>query len=655
MANRRYFSIPSNGLGGIPLPQTRTEEEDDFATSGTDFVPNTLPENASRSRGEDFPFGHAFAFPELFSSGNARTHSGHRFQRSQPTFPTNGRPLYVGRHPGFQGYPNPDPANGYYDRFAADHMTSSGTNTSFGASTVPFQRSSVSSSSVKENGSAQNHTGGLSSPFSTYHPSKGPETAPDMTVPIGSTRSGSFLAPRHNSNRVDKKKARGHGAGNVPVVRRRLRKNVSKVSGMRKTKRLSSNALSACDAWIRKNAGKYPRDKVIHRLGGRYQASFRTLRKYFDRTLLKTASHQHASVSSDHDLVSYYRSNRKKCKAEPDWLKSLSRDSKRPFVCTSGCGRNFAERKQWIRHEETNWVQHIWKCPFPDCQPLRPSTRKDHPKKHLRSSHGNDHATQQELDDCHILITGNFPKACIFHDCGASFESWKSRNKHVGDHLKSDWDASQWRKLEDNTVDQKVTDGRTEEATGDMDTDEEESKSSQTENGSTSTNADYGSTNGSDTESHAPDDNPDVTGSENGDYSGDDGYEDQNPDPQPFYGPEGNFEPNTRLFFDLCNHLSRQNLRLAPSRESGSKSASANRAMPSLLTHAIAVGRHESKKEMREYIIEKYFREYSVFNTPSRTVQREQGLMADVITVTDDILCLSNLKISEAPIIPCGA
>ena len=468
-----------------------------------------------------------------------------------------------------------------------------------------------------------------------------------MAIPISSARSESFLAPRDHSNRVNKKrKAKGRGTGSVPGVRKQLPKNASKIPEMRKTKRLNSDVLTACDAWIHKNPGKYPRDKVIHRLGGRYHAPSRTLRKYFDRTLLKTASHQHAPVSSDHELVSCYRSNWNKCKADPDWLTSLERKPDRSFVCTRRCGLTFGARKQWIRHEETNWVQHIWKCRFPGCQPLRPSTRLDHFQKHLKSSHGNEYGTKQDLEDSHIPITNNFPKACIFHDCPTTFESWKNRNKHVGDHLESDWNVSQWRNLEDDTVDGKVMDDRTKEASADADADEEESSSSQSENSSTSTTAGHGSTHGSDDESNGPDDNPDATGPNNGGHSGYDAHRDQNPEPQRFYESGDSFGPNTESFFGFSNYLSRQNLRLAPNRESASKSVSAKRAILPLSTHARAIGRHESKEEMREYMIEKYFREYSVFKTPSRTVQREQGLMADVITATDDVPAVTQTAFS---------
>ena len=651
MENRGHLPIQLDRLRGVPVPQARNEE--DLIRSGTHFALNALPEDASYSHLGIFHVGNASTSQQVFSTGNAHTHSDHRFQIPQPTSQADWRSQSVGGPPGFQNDLNLDLANGYHNRLPMDSMTNSWTNTPFGATVVPYQRSQIPLNSSKENSSGQDYTGGSSSPSNIYYPSKRPETVSSMTVPIGSSRSPSFLAPRDNSNRVDKKrKARGHRAGNVPGVQKQLLKNASKISEMPKTKQLNSDALRACHAWIDKNKGKFPGDKVIHRLGGKYHAPSRTLRKYFNRTLVKTASHQHAPVSSDHELASYYRNNRNKCKAHPDWL-SFKRDSKQPFVCTCGCARKFAQRKQWIRHEETNWVQHIWKCRFPGCQPLRPSTRKDHMKKHLRSSHGNKNVTKQDLDNCHILITDNFPKVCIFLDCGASFESWKNRNKHVGDHLKSDWKVSQWRKLEDHTVDQKVTDGRTEEATGDMD--EEDSNSSQSETGSTSTAADYGSTNVSDDESNDSDDNPDAAGPDIGDHNGDDVYRDQNPDPQPFHEPGGTFDPNNGSFFGFGNHMSRQNLRPVSDGQSTSNSVSANRAMPSLFTYATAIGRHKSKEEMREYIIEKYFREYSVFKTPSRTVQREQGLMADVITATDDILCLSNLKISEAPIITCGA
>ena len=653
MANRRHFLDPLDGSRPVPLPQARIEE-DLLVRSGSHFVPYTPHEDTPHSHREISQFDNTFVSPQLLSTGNARTYSDHRSQISQPPFQANWRSQSAGGPPAFQDIPNLDLANGYHSRLPADNMTSSGTDILFGATAVPRQRSSIPSFPSNDNSSGPNHTGGSSSPYSIYHPSNRPEIAPNMTIPISSTRSGSFLAPRDNSNRVGKKwKAKGYGAGCVPGMRKQLPKNASKLSEIRKTKRLNSDVLTACDAWIQKNQGKYPRDKVIHRLGGRYHAPTRTLRKYFDRTLLKTASHQHAPVSSDHELVSCYRSNWNKCKADPDWLTSLERKPDRQFVCTRRCGLTFATRKQWIKHEETNWVQHIWKCRSPGCQPLRPSTRKDHFQTHLKTFHDNEHGTKQDLEDSHIPITNNFPKACIFHDCGATFESWKNRNKHVGDHLRSDWNASQWRKPEGDTVGRKVINGRTEEASGDVD--EEESNSSQSENGSTSTTADYGSTNGSDDEANDPDDNPDAPGPNNGDNSGDDMYKDQNPDPQPSYGPGGIFDPNTGSFFGFWNHLSRQKLRLAPDRESASKPVSANRATLSLSTHARAIGRRESKEEMREYIIEKYFREYSVFKTPSRTVQREQGLMADFITAKDDILRLSSLKISEAPIITCGA
>ena len=576
------------------------------ATAGEDapFYPNTLPGTASHSLGENFQSDNAFAPQYPYAVGSAGTYMGGNFQISAPCSPMSyWGPQSSREYTGFQGGSTiPFTNEGYGAVFPPGSMTNPWTSTSVGANPMLDQGSSTHSSLSRGNSSGQNITDWSSPPSSHYLSSQELETTSNIPSPLDPGCQGSFPAFQDNSNRLnEQRKTKGRGADNVPIVQRQAPKNTSQTSNMCETKQLSNDVLNACNSWIHKNPGTFPRDSIIDDLSNTYNAHFDLIRKYFDTILLRTAPRRHAPLNSDHDLVSYYRQNQHNYKPKPGWLIRLRRDPNRPFVCTRGCGCNFAEKTRWTRHEETHWTQKIWKCRFPDCQPRRPSERKDHMQKHLKSAHKIEDVTKKQLDDCLIHITNHFPELCIFHDCSTRFVSWKDRVKHVSSHLKSEWNASQWRSIEDDTVNRSVTEDITEEADENMG--DEESNSSHTENGSA---ADHGSDNSSNDGSNNPDDNAGATGPSNGDDGGDDACMDQNPDSQTYHEFRNTFDPTGGSSTGSHNYSWRQTLSLVPDRNSASNLVLAQNDLPLLSKHLTDAERGQSKEEMRCFKLEKY-------------------------------------------------
>ena len=210
---------------------------------------------------------------------------------------------------------------------------------------------------------------------------------------------------------------------------------------------LDDNVAEVCRVWVIKNPGKEPSILDVTQLGSLFGTGTPLLRQYFDRMLMQKSLRQQAIQAKDSDIISKFRGNRRNCAQVANWLDEFTRDPKKPFVCTSGCGKSFSTASGWAKHEGANWVQELWRCGEDRCKGKEPPKRRDHLKSHIKKIHDRE-ATKEELRLGYTAIPGNFIEDCIFRDCDIKFSSWQKRLTHIRVHYKQEpWSKSRWRSV----------------------------------------------------------------------------------------------------------------------------------------------------------------------------------------------------------------
>jgi hypothetical protein len=155
----------------------------------------------------------------------------------------------------------------------------------------------------------------------------------------------------------------------------------------------------------------------------------------------------------------------------------------KPLQCTRSCGKSFDKKKNWKRHEETNYppnaficlvgyVKHDGSCAF--CQTIHPDA--NHVREHQENGHKpntpltkdgicgkifhrKDHLVTHLKSKIHSVVpivadgdfkTWSFPLTSFPRDCGfcdERFETWTARIDHISDHFKkheksmADWSS----------------------------------------------------------------------------------------------------------------------------------------------------------------------------------------------------------------------
>ena len=231
------------------------------------------------------------------------------------------------------------------------------------------------------------------------------------------------------------------------------------------TQRLSSLAISACMLWLEGNNQQLPQKQEIFGLSLAFSAPYEPLRRWFKERANSIKHESFASSAEERersDVQSILHNSEVKCTPSNDQklLSSLGQDRSKPFACTNRCGMTFKRKGDWKRHEERNFSQAVWRCWKLSC-PLqnRVFNRKDKFRNHLRSTHGTNSFTEEDLDIHRIPLDTTFDRQCIFRACDEKFNHWNQRLDHIWKHFCKPWNVSQWRNS------QKLTDADESEST----------------------------------------------------------------------------------------------------------------------------------------------------------------------------------------------
>ena len=533
-------------------------------------------------------------------------------------------------------------------------------NTSWPA--APFQNPVLSSQhssnpSFRSRASSRSQIPANETPSSSdFHPPiNGAGNVQDIRLPQNNRQQRHPTTSNQSSSKASKEqKAKPQDVPGTGKASKHSSRKTSKSSEIPKNRHIGAEALRECRLWIRKHPGIFPRDNVISRLSGKHDTSSRSLRKHFNATLVAKGVNHRRFKSKEDELATHFRGPRK-CKAKDGWLSVLKRNADEPYVCSYGCGLTFSKRVKWQEHEETNWVQEVWRCRLPGCE-IRPAQiRKDHLKRHLQTKHKIKNVTEKMLNKGHIRFRTNYPKACIFEDCETKLHSWNERNAHVGDHLEKDWDASMWRELESSIAKEENPEDLLERDSDGVSHDESDSASSRSSG--TSTASDYGSDNNSDNGSDSPNNDPSGPDhSRSNDSNEFDGEDRQDPGSGPASG--GSFDPSVGQSYGNPNHVPWQDHGMAFDKSPLLIDSPARTGLPLLSKHLTSSTVKYSNEEMRSFILMKYLREHVAFELPYRDTQnrRQQQVprIAGFIIEIEDVLSSSHSKMLQAPAIPCG-
>ncbi|MCJ1284704.1 hypothetical protein MMC26_004040 [Xylographa opegraphella] len=218
----------------------------------------------------------------------------------------------------------------------------------------------------------------------------------------------------------------------------------------------SSVAIAACHIWLSTHLNAMPPEHVIFALSLAFDSPFDSLCNWF-RTQLKACCRQPSPMDSSTTFP--YRTNQHKCNrnSHADGTATFfTKDSDKPYACTSKCGRNFRTKDDWRKHEEINYPQRIWLCRLPGCaaksQEKRVKFRKEHFKKHLEFYHSEEPLDENEVAKSCITIDSMFDRECLFHGCTTIFHTWKDRINHIAKHFSTQpWKSSERRTSKDSS------------------------------------------------------------------------------------------------------------------------------------------------------------------------------------------------------------
>ena len=232
-----------------------------------------------------------------------------------------------------------------------------------------------------------------------------------------------------------------------------------------------NGTIAACSLWLSQNSGKIPSEHVMSCLSMCFGSSIKPIRNWFRRNVTVSSEDEDTGYQTmrdlETDITSLYQGNRGcKRKATSIGVRAVTsiqipRNEDRPYACTSRCPKCFENKAAWERHEEKNRVQRLWVCSFQGCRNKEQRrrvwlNRKEHYINHVSNHHPGLGTTPRDIDNCYVEMKSNFDKRCIIRSCVQTFQSWKERINHIGNHLRGPWHMSDWR---DMNEEEKETDG----------------------------------------------------------------------------------------------------------------------------------------------------------------------------------------------------
>jgi hypothetical protein len=207
----------------------------------------------------------------------------------------------------------------------------------------------------------------------------------------------------------------------------------------------------------------FPSELQIDSLSQLLSTSENEIREWFNQKL--GSPDTDTPVDIEAEALAKYKNNQKDCldcdKSEEDAItfNLPCRDDAKPFVCTTGCGKNFTDHKKWKRHEEKNWWQSLWLCTIRNCPKRKVNkhvfSRPDMFGTHLVSCHPDIEDVEGVKRRAKRTGFSGFSKDCVFKDCDVHFTSWKSRVDHLDFEFKSrKWSPRDWRDFDSESSDE---------------------------------------------------------------------------------------------------------------------------------------------------------------------------------------------------------
>lgn len=217
-----------------------------------------------------------------------------------------------------------------------------------------------------------------------------------------------------------------------------------------------------CLLLMESRSGVMPSNKEFQTAGRLFKVPPDALRERCAR--MTGDSGYHSASAPHHDITKKYEVKQpistEKTSGTTGTPDDPMKDLEKPYACTDRCGKKYATRASWERHEQTHYRQQIWVC-HDTCRNRASGKqiwlREDHFKKHLIDSHhyDKDKAKEHCKASC-LAIDSRFPRRCHFPECAEGFETWKARMDHMASHMMSDYDTSTWGQLVDEARESSV-------------------------------------------------------------------------------------------------------------------------------------------------------------------------------------------------------
>ena len=203
------------------------------------------------------------------------------------------------------------------------------------------------------------------------------------------------------------------------------------------------------------NPNKLPTPEVFHFLNQNFKLPPELLREKFHKRPEDSGYFTTATSKPDPTLT-YEKKQCNRRKPDPRTDGTLApnlKNNELPFACTHQCGRRFAKKGAWVKHEETHYPQQLWVCFIPSCpENEKPWLRRDHFGKHFKKDHKDIEMLEQHYKISRLPINSRYPRKCHFKRCEyRSFVDWRDRNDHIAWHYKTDYAMSDWGILNDET------------------------------------------------------------------------------------------------------------------------------------------------------------------------------------------------------------
>lgn len=218
-------------------------------------------------------------------------------------------------------------------------------------------------------------------------------------------------------------------------------------------------AVAACGIWQRKNPGKWPTPHDLNYLEILYRQSYDSLENYFKHHRESTnfedsGNWSKSDTAAVEEAAKMLWGNHNMCVKKGDkWERDmgnrrrLGRDPNKKYLCVE-CWTAFGRKSDFKRHEAERCLHQVWLCCIDSCRPDKERywKRKSEFKTHAMQKHPN--ATKDDLNKCHVKISGNFRRHCILENCHAKFRSFDESFKHIRNHMDSNsLDLSQIRSV----------------------------------------------------------------------------------------------------------------------------------------------------------------------------------------------------------------